>query len=166
MRWLKEAGWLVALCLLAYILTLGLPKRKPQADPEDVRALVEKRRAEREERQAKRAEELAKIRLEGTLDTLRLVGKSYLRRTGQLKAPPREEDVGEAIQFWRSRRDEAPFVILWGVDLNQLPDGGAGMALAWEQSADDEGRRCVLMADGKTAKLVSAEEFEKLPRAK
>jgi hypothetical protein len=165
MRWLREAGWVVALCLAVYVLTAGLPKRKPQVEPEDARAVLDKSRAEREARQAKRAADLAKLRLDGTLETLRMVGKSYLRRLAQLKSPPREEDMGEVTSLWRSRRDEAPLVILWGVDLNQLPDG-AGVLLAWEQFPDDEERRCVLMADGKTAKLVSAEEFDKLPRAK
>ena len=167
MRWFRHAGWLVALCLAAYILTAWLPKRNPPApDPQDVREHLEKRRAELDAGQAVRDEALARAQTEGTLDMLRVVGRSYHRRLAQHKTPPREEDVGEVVEYWRSRRDEKPFVIVWGVDLAELPDGGAGTLLAWEQTPDDKGRRAVLMADGKTAKVVTAEEFDRLPRAK
>lgn len=167
MSWLRDAGWLVALCLAAYVVIDVLPKRKPPPpDPQETRDRIEKQRAEFEAKLAKQAEAIAQVHEEGTLEMLRVVGRSYMRRLAEHKAPPREEDIGEALQFWRSRRDEKPFVILWGVDLTKLPDGGAGKLLAWEQAPDDKGRRCVLMADGKTAKVVTAEEFEKLPRAK
>ena len=67
--------------------------------------------------------------------------------------------------MWKSYRDGEPFVILWGVDLARLPDG-AGVLLAWEAKGDADGSRCVLMADGETTKVVTATEFEKLPKAR
>jgi hypothetical protein len=42
---------------------------------------------------------------------------------------------------------------------------GTGTLLAWEKAGDADGSRCVLMADGKTAKAVTAAEFAALPRA-
>ena len=166
MRWLREAGWLVALCLAAYLLTSGLPKRKQLPDPQESREAFEKLRAEFEQKLAKRAEQLARVQEEGTLDLLRTVGRAYARHTTHAKTPPREEDFREVLEVWHSRRDQRPFVIQWGVDLTRLPDSGSNTLLAWEQTADDMGRRCVLMADGKTTKVVTAEEFERLPRAK
>jgi hypothetical protein len=167
MRWLRDAGWLVALGLAAYIVTDWLPKRKPPPpDPQETRDRIEKQRAEFEAKQTQRAEAIAKAQTDGTLDMLRVVGRAYLRHTARTKTPPREEDFEEVREFWRSRRDEKPFVIVWGVDPIKLPDGGSGTLLAWEQVPDDRGRRAVLMADGKTAKVVTSEEFESLPRAK
>jgi hypothetical protein len=168
MSWLKELGWLVAVVLAVILLTGWLPKQKQQQfpDPQESRAAFEKLRAEFDAKQAMREEVVANARTEGTLDLLRLVGRSYTRRLAQAKTPPQEEDVAEVRDYWRSRRDEKPFVILWGVDLTRLPDGGSGMLLAWEQTADDTGCRCVLMADGKSVKVVNSDEFEKLPRAK
>jgi hypothetical protein len=169
MRWLRDAGWLVAGgALLALAFTR--PDRKPLPDPAETRAAIEKARAEFEERRAKRDEEtereISRIRTETTLDLLRSVGREYRVHLAGEKTPPREEDLGEALDAWRSLRDDRPFVILWGVDLGKLPGGGAGRLLAWEQTAGKVGTRCVLMADGKTAKVVPEEEFANLPRAK
>jgi hypothetical protein len=169
MRWLREAGWLVAVGVVIAAVALR-PERKTPADPNESRAAFEKLRAEFEEKRARRERELerelAKVRTEGTQNLLRLVGRAYRRPLAAGKAPPREEDFGDVLDVWRSHRDGQPFVILWGVDLTRLPEGGAGLLLAWEQTADKGGARCVLMADGKTTKVVSDDEFNKLPRAK
>jgi hypothetical protein len=169
MRWLRDAGWVVA---VGAVIALAATRsgRKPLPDPSESRAAFERARAEFEEKRAKREEEtereVSRIRTEATLDLLRSVGRGYRGHLAREKTPPREEDLGEALGVWRSRRDDRPFVILWGVDLGLLPGGGAGLLLAWEQTADRGGTRCVLLADGKTAKVVPEEEFTRLPRAK
>ena len=98
-------------------------------------------------------------------DLLRVAGKAFRRHAELAKALPTADDLRDAFAGLRSQRDGRPFVILWGVDLAALPGGGSGMLLAWEETADATGRRCVLMADGVTARVVSAEEFDRLPRA-
>ena len=166
MRWVRDAGWVVAACLAVVLLKDWLPKKKELPDPQETRDAHNKLRAEFEEKQAKRAEAFSRVQTEGTLEMLRSAGRAYLRGLAVTKTPPSEEDFREVIDLWRSRRDEKPFVIQWGVDLSRLPEGGAGVLLAWEQSPDDKGQRAVLMADGKTAKVVTSDEFERLPRAK
>ncbi|HEY7313653.1 MAG TPA: hypothetical protein VH643_30155 [Gemmataceae bacterium] len=169
MRWLRDAGWVVALGVVIAVLVLR-PERKKPPDPSVSQAAIEKMRAEFEESRVRREEELerdlSKIRTEGTQSQLRLVGKAYRRHLAAKKVPPQEEDFQNVLDIWLSHRDGEPFVILWGVDLTRLPEGGAGLLLAWEQTADKDGARCVLMADGTTTKVISDDEFNKLPRAK
>jgi hypothetical protein len=169
MRWLRDAGWVVAVGAVI-ALAATRPDRKPLPDPNESRAAFERSRAEFEEKRAKREEEtereISRIRTEATLDLLRSVGRGYHWHLAREKSLPRAEDFEEALGAWRSHRDDRPFVILWGVDLGRLPGGGAGLLLAWEQTTGRGGTRCVLMADGKTAKVVPEEEFTKLPRAK
>ena len=139
----------------------------PNGDELDaLRAAMAKHRADAVERQAAREKEIAKIKTDGTLSQLRLVGKTYRRHLLSAKMPPTEADMTELTDVWRSSRDDKPFVIVWGVDLAKLPDGGAGHVLAWDQTADAGGIRCVLLADGKTAKAIPDAEFLKLPKAK
>lgn len=167
MRWIRDAGWLVAVGAVIVIFVTR-PERKPLPSPAESRASLEKMRADFEEKRAKREaateQEISRIRTETTLDLLRSVGREYRRHLMLEKAPPRSEDFAEALDAWRSHRDDQPFTILWGIDLRRLPDG-ADRVLAWEQKGI-KGTQCVLMADGKTAKVVSAEDFAKLPRAK
>jgi hypothetical protein len=169
MRWLRDAGWVVALVIVIVVVVMR-PEWKKPADPNESRAAFEKLRAEFEEKRARREQELerelAQIRTEGTQAQLRLVGGAYRRHLAKEKVPPQKEAFRDILDIWRSQRDGEPFVILWGVDLTQLPEHGAGLLLAWEQTADKGGARCVLMADGMTTKVVSDDEFNKLPRAK
>lgn len=168
MERLKNFGWVVAL-VAVLVLAATRTDRKPTPDPYESRAAFEKVRAEFEEKRAKREadtqREISRIRTETTLDLLRSVGRGYRRHLAREKAAPREEDFADALDPWRSRRDDKPFVILWEVDLSRVQGGGAGLLLAWEASGQG-GTRCVLMADGKTAKEIPEEEFAKLPRAK
>jgi hypothetical protein len=168
MQWLRDAGWAVALGIVIVVAIMRPEWRKP-TDPTESRAAFEKMHAEFEEKRARREREfereLAQIRTEGTQSQLRLVGRAYRRHLVADKVPPREEDLRDIIDVCRSQRNGEPFVILWGVDLTALPGGGVGMLLAWEQTADKNGTRCVLMADGMTTKVVSDEEFYKLPPA-
>jgi hypothetical protein len=169
MRWLRDAGWVVALAVVIVVLVMR-PEWKKPADPNESRAAFEKMRAEFEEKRARREQELerelAQLRTEGTQNELRLVGRAYRRHLAKEKAPPREEDFQDILDVWRSQRDGKPFVILWGIDLTRLPAAGADLLLAWEQTADKSGARCVLMADGTTTKVVSDDEFNQLPRAR
>jgi hypothetical protein len=163
MKWVREAGWLIVLALLAvYFIWLRPPK---PAKPEQVQALIDQKRQELQTRQARLDKEVAVIQTDTSLKLLKLVGKAYRRHLAEEKMPPRAEDYPDAPEAWKSNRDGQPFAIQWGVDLTKLSDGGRGMLLAWEQTPAADGSRCVLMADGETAKVVSADEFKDLPRA-
>jgi len=168
MRWLRDAGWAVALGIVIVVAIMRPEWRKP-ADPTELRAAFEKMRAEFEEKRSGREQELerelAQIRTEGTQSQLKVVGRAYRRHLVADKVPPREEDLRDIINVCRSQRDGQAFVIIWGVNLTRLPEGGVSMLLAWEQTADKSGARCVLMADGVTTRFVSEDEFKKLPRA-
>jgi hypothetical protein len=168
MRWLRDIGWLA---VLGAVIVLGVlrPERPKLADPHETRAAFEKLRAEYEEKRAqteqKLQRELAAIRTDATQDLLRLLGSEYRRHLKAAKAPPQAAVFQDMLEQLRSARDGQQFAVQWGVDLERLPDGGAGLLLAWEQTADKAGDRCVLMADGKTVKVVPEDEFGKLPRA-
>lgn len=164
MRWIRDAGWLVALGI-GIVFIVMRPERKPLPDPKDTTALIEKHKAEFAERQAARAMEIGKIKTDGTLSQLKILGRSYASLSKLATETP-GHDAKEGMDIWRSSRDDKPFVIVWGVDLAKLPGGGAGHVLAWEQTADAAGTRCVLLADGKTAKAIPDDEFQKLPKAK
>ena len=166
MKW-RDAGWFLALALLAAYFLWIRPAKLPNLA--ETKALVEKHRQFREEAEARHAkleQELAAIRTEATLKLLKIVGQAYRRHLAEEKAPPKADDYKELLDAWKSERDDQPFVIQWGVDLTKLPDGGRGMLLAWEQTGAADGSRCVLMADGETAKVVTADEFKDLPQAK
>jgi hypothetical protein len=171
MKWLRIYGWPIALVLVVVYFVWLRPGPKPNAREtiagfEAQRAQVEKDRAERDARRAEFDAKIAKLQTDHTLFLLRMVGEAYRAYLSHEKKPPQAADFAAEAGDWKSPRDEKPFVIVWGVDLNKLPDGGAGMALAWEQTGGPDGSRCVLMADGKTAKVVTAAEFEKLPKVK
>jgi len=149
----------------AAVLAAGAIAWLARPAPVELDAALEKHRADADDRHARREQKVAEIQTAGTLDLLRVAGKAYRRHAELAKAPPTADDLRDAFAGLRSQRDGRPFVILWGVDLAALPGGGSGMLLAWEETADATGRRCVLMADGVTARVVSAEEFDRLPRA-
>lgn len=171
MKWLRIYGWPIALVLVVvyFVWLRPGPRQNPKeaiAGFEAQRERVEKDRAEREARRAEFEEKIARLQTDHTLFLLRMVGEAYRFHLAHEKKPPQAADFAAEAGDWKSNRDEKPFVIVWGVDLNKQPDGGAGMALAWEQTPAADGSRCVLMADGKTAKVVTAAEFETLPKAK
>ena len=165
MQWLRDAGWLVAIVIVVVVLVMR-PKPATQSDVNETMALIEKHKAESAERQATHRREIAKIATNGTLSMLRLVGKAYREHLAEEKKPPAEADFAGLKDVWTSNRDDKPFAFAFGADLTKLPDGGIGHVLAWEQTADAEGNRCVLLADGKTAKAMPDAEFQKLPKAK
>ena len=163
MKWARDNAWILILVLGVVYFVWLRPARGPK--PGDLQELIEKQRAETAARQARLDAEVARIRTESTLRMLRLVGKAYHEHVAREKTPPQAADFGELLDVWRSGRDDRPFEIAWGVDLGRVPDGGTGRRLAWEQTGAADGSRCVLLADGKTAKVVTAAEFEALPVA-
>jgi len=163
MKWLREAGWFVAVGFVVVYLIWLKPKKEP--NPNDMKALIEQHRTEAAERQARLEQEVAKVDLEATQRLLKQVGKVYREHLAIEKKPPQAADFMELMEVWKSHRDGQPFVIQWGVDLTKLA-GGANLLLAWEAKGAVDGSRCVLMADGETTKVVTKEEFDKLPKAK
>lgn len=95
-------------------------------------------------------------------NNLRQIGIAYLNACSQDRPPANVEELkahldGPAVL--QSPRDQQPYEIVWGVDLTRLPDGGAGILLAWEKTGDKEGGRCVLLGNGQPG-YVTAKEFE------
>jgi hypothetical protein len=170
MKWVREFGWLAALVFVAVYFVWLRPARGP--DPKEAiahfeaqRADMEKKRAEWEARRAELDQKLARQRTDHTLFRLRILGEAYRDHLKFEEKPPRAADLAYITDDLNSGRDNEPFVVTWGVDPAKLPNGGAGALLAWETTGDADGSRCVLMADGKTAKVVTAAEFAALPRA-
>ncbi|HKA08585.1 MAG TPA: hypothetical protein VKD71_15105 [Gemmataceae bacterium] len=163
MKWFREAGWFVAIGFVVVYFFWLRPAKWPK--PDDTKALIEQHRTEAAERQARLDQELARIDLETTQRLLKQVGRAYREHLASEKKPPQAADFMELMEVWKSHRDGQPFVIQWGVDLTKLA-GGANLLLAWEEKGAVDGSRCVLMADGETTKVVTKEEFDKLPKAK
>jgi hypothetical protein len=104
---------------------------------------------------------------------LRRLGELYLRvlqkgspplSPQDLKAVERIDDEG--YDYLTAERSGEQFVVVWGVNPAQLPDGGSTMLLAWEASADGMGGRFVEMADCRTSKYLTEEQFQSTPKAK
>jgi hypothetical protein len=110
----------------------------------------------------------ADLQRQKTLATLRALGLAYL--SCLTTAPPRDENdlkgflEGPAKEL-RSARDQQPLVVCYGVDPSRLPDGASATLIAWEKTADNQGGRCVLYADGRSAYL-SRSDFEAAKKAK
>jgi hypothetical protein len=169
MKWVREFGWLAALVFVAVYFVWLRPARGPNpkeamAHFEAQRADIEARRAEWEAKRAELDRKLARQRTDHTLFRLRILGEAYRDHLAHAKKPPRAADLAYITDDLTSARDNEPFVVTWGVDLGKVPNGG-GTLLAWEKTADADGSRCGLMADGKTAKAVTAAEFDAVPRA-
>ena len=164
MNWVRELLWFAGVGL-AVVIALYLVPGGANRNRVDLNRPIEDVRAEFEEKRAQRSEKLDKIQSDGTLETLRSIGRAYRRHIAQVKTPPTEADFRELTAVWHGRRDGKPFVIQWGVDLGAVANP-TGTLLAWESTPDAKGQRCVLLADAETAKLVPETEFEKLPRAK
>lgn len=169
MKWVRDVGWLAALVFAAVYFVWLRPARGPDpkaaiAHFEAQRAELEKQRAEWEARRAEFDQKLARQRTDHTLFRLRILGEAYRDHVDRAKKPPQAADLAYITADLTSVRDNEPFVITWGVDPGKVKDG-AGTLLAWETTAAADGSRCVLMADGKTAKAVTAAEFAALPKA-
>jgi len=170
MKWVREYAWLPILVLgVVYFVWLrparGVNPKEAAAQFEAQRAEIERHRAEWEARRAEFDQKQARLRTEHTLFVLRMVGEAYRFHLTYEKKPPQAADFADEAGDWKSQRDGEPLVVVWGVDPARLPDGGAKALLAWEKTADADGSRCVLLADGKTAKVVTAAEFTALPKA-
>lgn len=107
-----------------------------------------------------------------TQQGLRRLGQLYLRVVQKGSPPQSPKDLkaveasdDEDVDYLNSSRSEEPFVIIWGVNPAQLPEGGANTLLAWEASADGLGGRFVQMADCRTSTYLSAEQFQNMPKA-
>jgi hypothetical protein len=97
------------------------------------------------------------------------IGEAYLTATRQLGRPPADfEDIKpylgkeNADELMRSPNDGEPFVILWGVDFNQVavPANDPAAVAAYEQKGVN-GKRCVLRLPRNTM-LVTDEQLRKL----
>lgn len=170
MKW-RDAIWPAALVLLVVYFVWLRPARGPTpkeaiAGFEAQRAEIEKHRAEWEVKRAELDQKLAQQRTDHTLFRLRILGEAYRGHLAAARKPPAAADLAYVTGDLASARDNESFVIAWGVDPARLADGGTGTLLAWEKTADADGSRCVLMADGKTAKRLTAAEFDALPKAK
>jgi hypothetical protein len=168
MKWVRDYAWLTAPVLLVIYFVWLRPARGPNpkeaiAHFEAQRADMEKKRAEWEARRAELDQKLARQRTDHTLFRLRILGEAYRDHLAHAKKPPRADDLAYITDDLNSARDNEPFVIAWGVDLTRLKDA-AGTLLAWEKTADADGSRCALMADGKMAKVMTAAEFAALPQ--
>jgi hypothetical protein len=163
MKWVRDNTWVLILVLGVVYFVWLRPARGPK--PDDMKAIIERHRAELAARQSRLDAEVARIQTDASLRMLRSVGNAYREHLAREKTPPQAVDFEELLDVWRSHRDDQPFEIVWGVDLTRLPDGGTGRRLAWEKTGAADGSRCVLLADGKTAKVVAPPEFEALPTA-
>jgi hypothetical protein len=81
-------------------------------------------------------------------------------------APPKDKlDLGAQLTTTRDLKKREVEVV-YGVNPQKLPNGGAGHMLAWEKESTQDGHRMVLMADCRTVKYLSEEEFKNTPKAK
>jgi hypothetical protein len=107
---------------------------------------------------------------------LRLKAQNDLRNIGRaysivsISHPPHGwDDLKEGMEGHTplsSPRDKQPYQVVWGVNISNLQSASGETLLAWEQTADADGGRCVLMADCQSVKYVKEEEFQKLEKAK
>ncbi|HKI36702.1 MAG TPA: serine/threonine-protein kinase [Gemmataceae bacterium] len=104
---------------------------------------------------------LIKSRCEARLSGIAL---AYVLASADLGRPPRRpEELGPFIKADEDRlspRDGKPFVVAWGVDCNLLAPNQA--LLAWEETADEEGRRWVYQGN---ARFVDRCEFRDLKQS-
>jgi hypothetical protein len=106
--------------------------------------------------------------LDPTHERLLKIGLAYQEFTAANQKPPQsEKDLkpllaksGADDSVWTSARDQAPFVIMWNVDLTQPPTWATSTpVLAYEQRGKD-GKRLVRTVVGSVEEL-SAEDFAK-----
>src|SRR5688572_15326139 len=126
MKWVREYGWVAVLVLgIVYFVWLR-PVRGP--DPKEAIARLEEQRAvrakERAERDARRVEldaKVARLHTDHTLFRLRILGEAYRDHLGSEEKPPQPADLADVAGDMVSARDDQPFEIVWGIDLNKLP---------------------------------------------
>src|SRR5262245_37321419 len=100
MRWLRDAGWLDAIVVVVVLIFMR-PERPKLTDPKESRAAFEKMRAEFDEKRARRDQELERelstIKLEGTQNMLKLVGREYSNHLAGQKSPPQATDFQDVV---------------------------------------------------------------------
>lgn len=164
MKWLKAAGGVLLVGIGIAVLAGWIRFPNTKADVAKGKAERERRIAQLDEDRAEREAAAKSGALVATQDKLRVIGRAYRRHLNDIKTPPSEKDFAELLPAWRSPRDDRPFEIIWGIDLEKVANP-SNTLLAWEHSVDENFARCVLMVDGTTL-VLKQEEFEKLPRAK
>lgn len=99
---------------------------------------------------------------------LRQLYTAYMASQAMGDGPRTEDDLKANLEggdrLLRSPRDGEKFVICYNVKLSSLPQGATETLLMWESSANSEGKRCGLMADGRPVYLTE-DEFRRLPKA-
>lgn len=94
----------------------------------------------------------------------------FFSRLGQVRTPPLgPPDLAmflpvNAVEL-KSPRDGQPFVIIWGVDLDDMPVAAQDATLlAWESSSDPTGQRCALFCNGFAGSMAD-DRFKNFARA-
>lgn len=84
------------------------------------------------------------------------------------EGPRSEEDLKAQLEggdkLLKSPRDGQKFIICYGVNLSNLPKGASETLLMWESTANSEGARCGVLADGRPVYLTE-DEFRRFPKA-
>jgi hypothetical protein len=94
----------------------------------------------------------------------------FFSRLAQVRMPPLgppdlEKFLPANAVDLKSPRDGQPFVIIWGVDLDDMPVAAQDATLlAWESTPDPTGQRCALFCNG-FAGSMAEERFQTFPRA-
>jgi hypothetical protein len=96
---------------------------------------------------------------------LQEIARAY--REALKKSPPQN---AEELRVYLKRggeelispRDQQPYEFNWGIDPSQLPQGGFGRLLAWEQTASEDGFRCTLLADCMSVVYANEVLFERM----
>jgi hypothetical protein len=102
-----------------------------------------------------------------SLANLRNLGIAYQTALASGGRPPRGPDELKAYleggdRFFKSPyNDNRPYEFAWGLDPARLQGSSATTLLAWEQSPDDVGGRCVLLAN-MNAQYVTAADFAQM----
>jgi hypothetical protein len=93
------------------------------------------------------------------------IGKAY--ELALVDKPPKNHDDLGQPQLWTKRDlQKKEIEVLYGVDPKKLGEEAPNRMLAWEKEPDADGGRMVLMADCKSVKYLSENEFQRTPKAK
>jgi hypothetical protein len=103
------------------------------------------------------------------MNNLTQIGLAY--QLAQLNGPVKEPadlilQLDGHREMLRSPRDRQPYEIVWRVDPGKISEGSSSVLLAWEKTADEEGKRWVLYANCGTVAKLEEHDFEKTPKAK
>ncbi len=111
-----------------------------------------------------------RVSREKSLLTLGQLYRAYLATIATNGKPPRDADELKAgdetiAKLMKSPRDGTPFEIAYGVDPATVYTTPSETLLAWEATADSDGKRCALTVSGIPVYL-SEEEFKKKTKPK